>query len=139
VASFLGADNVFAGEARPIRAAAPDWTEAGSGERAEFPVAFTTGALTLYALGDAVPGPAHAVIRAEDVMLSLEPVASSVRNQFRGVVLEVVPAGALSKVTIDISGVPLVSAVTTRSVQELGLAPGREVIAAFKATSVHIC
>ena len=139
VASFLGAENVFAGEARPIRATAPDWSDAAADERAEFPLAFAMGALTLYALGDAVPGPVHAVIRAEDVMLSLEPVASSVRNQFRGTVTEVIPAGALSKVTVDVAGVPLVSAVTTRSVQELGLAPGREVIAAFKATSVHIC
>jgi molybdopterin-binding protein len=37
------------------------------------------------------------------------------------------------------SGTPLVAAVTTRSVQELGLVPGKEIIAAFKATSVHIC
>jgi len=29
--------------------------------------------------------------------------------------------------------------VTTRAVQELGLEPGREAVAAFKATSVHIC
>ena len=139
VASFLGAENVFAGETRPIRATAPDWEEAGAGEYAEHPVAFTTGALTLYALGDAVPGHAHAIIRAEEIMLSTDPLTSSVRNQFRGRVTEVAPAGALSKVTVMVSGTPLVSAVTTRSVQELGLVPGKEIIAAFKATSVHIC
>ena len=139
VASFLGAENVFAGEAQPIRAIAPDWAEADAGEYAEHPVAFTTGALTLYALGDAVPGHAHAVIRGEEIMLSLDPLTSSVRNQFRGRVVEIVPAGALSKVTVMVSGIPFISSVTTRSVQELSLAPGKEIIAAFKATSVHIC
>ena len=139
VASFLGHENIFVGTARPIRAAAPDWEDARSDQFAEHPVAFDTGALTLYAIGDAVPGKAHAVLRAEDVMLSTEPLASSVRNQFRGRIVEIVPAGALSKVTVNVSGTPIVAAVTTRAVQELGLEPGREAVAAFKATSVHIC
>jgi molybdopterin-binding protein len=49
------------------------------------------------------------------------------------------PAGALTKVTVDVSGTPIVSAVTTRAVQELGLEIGGEVIAAVKATAIHIC
>lgn len=139
VASFLGAENVFSGEARPIRAHAPDWVESRDGELEQQPLAFTTGTLTLYALGDAVPGNAHAIIRAEDVMLSLETLATSVRNQFPGTIVEIAPAGALSKVTVDVNGTPLVAAVTTRSSEELGLSVGREIVAAFKATSVYIC
>lgn len=139
VAGFLGAENIYTGTARPIRAATPDWADASAGELAEHAVAFETGALTLYALGDVVPGKAHAILRAEDVMLSAQPLASSVRNQFRGRVAEIVPAGALSKVTVDVSGTPIVSAVTTRAVQELGLAPGSEVVASIKATAIHIC
>ena len=139
VASFLGAENIYAGTARPIRATTPDWADAAEGQFAEHPVAFDTGSLTLYALGDAVPGRAHAVLRAEDVMLSTEAIASSVRNQFRGRVVEIVGAGALSKVTVNVSGTPIVAAVTTRAVQELALAPGREVVASFKATAIHIC
>jgi molybdate/tungstate transport system ATP-binding protein len=139
VASFLGAENIFQGTARPIRAATPDWADAAQGQFAEHPLAFDTGKLTLYALGDVVPGKAHAVLRAEDVMLSIEALASSVRNQFRGRVVEIVAAGALSKVTVSVSGTPIVSAVTTRAVQELGLEPGREIVASFKATAVHIC
>jgi len=139
VAGFLGAENIFVGTARPIRAATPDWEDARPGAFAEHPLAFDTGSLTLYALGDAVPGRAHAVLRAEDVMLSIEPLASSVRNQFRGRVVEIVPAGALSKVTLNVSGTHIVAAVTTRAVQELGLEPGGEAVAAFKATAVHIC
>ena len=71
--------------------------------------------------------------------MSLEATASSARNQFRGEIVELLPAGALTRVTIDASGTPIIAALTTRSVQELGLEPGRDVVAAFKATSVHIC
>jgi molybdopterin-binding protein len=138
-ASFLGAENIFAGQVRPIHAVAPDWTDAAPDERAELPVAFTTGRLTMYTVGDAVPGPAHAVIRAEEISVSIDASASSVRNQFRGEVVELVPAGALTRVTIDASGTLLVATVTTRSVQELALVPGKSVVAAFKATSVHLC
>ena len=139
VASFLGAENIYTGTARPNRAPSPHRTDAAQGQFAPQPVAVDTGSLTHNPLGDAVPGKAHAILRAEDVMLSTEALASSVRNQFRGRIVEIVAAGALSKVTIDVNGTPIVSAVTTRAVQELGLDRGSEVVASFKATSVHIC
>jgi len=139
IADFLGAENVFAGMAQPIRAEAPDWVQGHESQFAQYAVAFTTGALTFYALGDVVPGPTHAVIRAEEVSLSAEPSMSSVQNQFRGRIVEIVPAGALSRVTVDASGTPIVAAVTARSVRELGLAVGVEVVAGFKATAVHLC
>jgi molybdopterin-binding protein len=139
IADFLGAENVFAGTAQPIRAEAPDWLAGHEDQFTQYAVAFTTGALTFYALGDVVPGPTHAVIRAEEVSLSVEPSMSSVQNQFRGKIVEIVPGGALSRVTIDASGTPIVAAVTARSVRELGLAVGAEVVAGFKATAVHLC
>jgi molybdopterin-binding protein len=139
IADFLGVENVFAGTARPIRAEAPDFRAAAKNQFAELPVAFTTGGLTFYALGDVVPGPAHAVIRAEEVSLSAEPSMSSMQNQFRGRIVEIVPAGALSKVTVEASGTPIVAAVTARSVRELSLEVGREIVAGFKATAVHLC
>jgi molybdopterin-binding protein len=86
-----------------------------------------------------MPGRAHAILRAEDVTLSVQALESSVRNQFRGRVVEIVAAGALSKVTVNVSGTPIIAAVTTRAVEELGLAPGREVVASFKATAIHVC
>lgn len=139
VADFLGAENVFAGVAQPIRDEAPDWSPSADAEDVEHAVAFTTGGITLYALGHVIPGSAHAVIRADDVSLSRTAGASSVRNQFRGTVVEVAPAGAITRVTVDVSGISLVAAVTTRSAQELQLARGIEVFAAFKATAVHLC
>jgi molybdate/tungstate transport system ATP-binding protein len=139
VADFLGAENVFAGTATPIRDASPDWIPSAHAEDVEHAVAFTTGDVTLYALGHVIPGPAHAVIRADDISLSRVAGASSVRNQFRATVTELAPAGAITRVTVDVSGLPLVAAVTTRSAQELQLAVGVEVFAAFKATAVHLC
>jgi len=139
IADFLGAENVFAGTAQPIRSEAPDWVAGHADDFAQYAVAFTTGALTFYALGDVVPGPTHAVIRAEEISLSAEPATSSVQNQFRGTIIEIVPAGALSRVTVDVSGTPIVAAVTARSVRELGLRAGAEVVAGFKATAVHLC
>jgi molybdopterin-binding protein len=139
IADFLGAENVFSGMAQPIRSEAPDWVEGDEDKFTQYAVAFTTGALTFYALGDVVPGPTHAVIRAEEISLSTEPSTSSVQNQFRGRILEIAPAGALSRVTVDASGTPIVAAVTARSVRELGLSIGVEVIVGFKATAVHLC
>lgn len=139
VADFLGAENVFAGDAQPIRDSQPDWVPSPDADDVEHAVAFTTGPLTLYALGHIIPGAAHAVIRADDISLSRSASSSSVRNQFRGRVAELSPAGAITRVTVDVSGVSILAAVTTRSAQELQLAPGVEVYAAFKATAVHLC
>jgi len=139
IADFVGAENVLAGVAQPIGASAPDWSQNSGDEPDEFAVAFTTGAITLYAIGDVAPGPAHAVIRAEEIALSASPATSSVRNQFPGRVTEIASGGAITRVTVDVSGTQLVAAVTTRSARELGLALGSPVVAGFKATAVHLC
>jgi molybdopterin-binding protein len=98
-----------------------------------------TGALTFYTVGEASPGPGYAVIRAEEVVLSLEPHPSSARNQFRGTITEIATLGALTRITLDVSGTPLVAALTTRSARELGLAPGTAAYAMFMAMAVHLC
>lgn len=138
-ASFLGAENIFAGTARPIRDTSPDWTAGDPHAFEEHAVAFSVGGLTMYTIGDALPGPTNAVIRAEEIAISLEPGSSSIRNQFRGTVSEIMPSGAITRVTVDVSGTPLIAAVTSRSVDELHLENGREVVVAFKATAVHLC
>ena len=92
IADFLGAENVFAGTARPIRAEAPDWVAGADNDGSQHAVAFTTGTLTFYALGDAVIGPTHAVIRAEEISISAELSTSSVQNQFRGRIVEIISA-----------------------------------------------
>jgi molybdopterin-binding protein len=144
VAEFLGAENVFAGTVRVLGEAAPDWSEGepatiAHGYRAlEFS---SEGGLRFYTVGDAPAGPAYAVIRAEEVILGPagEDTPSSARNRFRGRVDEMATLGALTRVTLDVAGVPLVAALTTRSARELGIAPGLDVSATFKAMAVHLC
>jgi molybdopterin-binding protein len=135
VAEFLGAENVFAGEA--TREGGPRRVEVGG--NADALCEFKTGNLTLHAIGDVADGPAHAVIRAEEITLAREPHPSSARNHFTGTVVEVVAAGALARVTVDADGVPFVAALTTRSARELGLEAGSAVHLSFKATAVHLC
>jgi molybdate transport system regulatory protein len=79
------------------------------------------------------------VIRAEEIVLSLAPPDGSARNRFRGVVSELATLGALTRVTVDVEGVPLVASLTTRSAKELGLSEGTAVTASFKAMGVHLC
>jgi tungstate transport system ATP-binding protein len=62
---------------------------------------------------------------------------SSARNNLSGTVTRVQPIGLLYRVNID-CGFPLSAHVTAQAVEELGLAEGAGVTAAFKATSVHV-
>jgi molybdopterin-binding protein len=141
IAEFLGAENVFAGTARVLADQAPDWLEgvpAGLSQ-GHHAIEFRSGPLTLYTVGSTGEGPCYAVVRAEEVILSLAPQPTSARNLFRGRVTEVSALGAFARVALDIEGTPLVAAVTTRSVQEMQLHEGSTVYATFKAMAVHLC
>jgi molybdopterin-binding protein len=65
--------------------------------------------------------------------------AINVRNQFRGHVKEVIEGPVVSEVdVITPQGLIVTSVITTRSVKELGLVPGKEVITLVKSTEVSI-
>ena len=65
--------------------------------------------------------------------------AINARNQFRGKVKEVIEGPVVSEVDVETpSGLIVTSVITTRSVRELDLKPGREVIALVKSTEVSI-
>jgi len=65
--------------------------------------------------------------------------AINARNQFRGKIKEITEGGVVSEIEVETPGGQIItSVVTTRSVKELGLAPGREVVALVKATEVSI-
>ncbi len=140
IAEFLGAENVLAGTVRVLDDASDDWLARegarGSTYRA---IEFRSGGLTISTVGDAGPGAAYAVIRAEEIVLALDVSASSVRNSFVGLVDEIATLGALTRVTVQVNGTPLVAALTTRSAHELDLRPGMTVHASFKAMAVHLC
>jgi molybdopterin-binding protein len=141
IAEFLGAENVFAGTVHVLADAAPDWVDAEPAAIADgyHAIEFRAGPLTFYTVGNAAGGDAYAVIRAEEIILAREESPSSARNHFTGTVTEIAVLGALTRVTLDIMGAPLVAALTTRSAQELRLAPGGTVRASFKAMAVHLC
>lgn len=141
IAEFLGAENVFAGTARVLGETAPDWLEGEPADLAHgyHAIEFRSGPLTIYTVGNAPEGDGYAVIRSEEVVLSLEPPRSSARNVFRGRVVELNTLGAFARVTLDVQGTPLVAAITTRSVQEMNLRDGVEAWATFKAMAVHLC
>ena len=65
--------------------------------------------------------------------------AINVRNQFRGKVKEVIEGPVVSEIDVETpSGLIVTSVITTRSVRELDLKPGREVVALVKATEVSL-
>ena len=65
--------------------------------------------------------------------------AINVRNQFRGKIREVIEGPVVSEIDVQTpSGLIVTSVITTRSIKELGLVVGKEVIALVKATEVSI-
>lgn len=66
-------------------------------------------------------------------------LAINMRNQFRGKVKEIIEGPVVSEVDVEMpSGLIVTSVITTRSVKELGLVVGKEVIALVKSTEVSI-
>jgi molybdopterin-binding protein len=65
--------------------------------------------------------------------------AINVRNQFKGKVKEIIEGPVVSEVDVETAGgLVVTSVITTRSIKELRLAVGKEVVALVKATEVSI-
>jgi molybdate/tungstate transport system ATP-binding protein len=137
VAELLGAENVIAGNAS---------------QTSDGLVAITASGLTLFAVADdikgsgtgearaaSVSGPVHAVIRADEIVLSRTAGPSSARNSFSATITAIGAGIAQRRIELDVSGTPLVAIVTASATAELQLAPGAKVTASFKATAVHLC
>lgn len=120
VAEFVGAQNIFSGDVRC------------EGDR----VVFTGEGLEMVVVTDR-RGPAHAAIRPEEILVSCEPVRSSARNVFFGTISELVDRGVLVYVFVE-SAAAFSAAVTRPAAEEMGLARGRTVYLAFKASAVHV-
>lgn len=124
VAELVGAENVIAGVASI---------------ESDGMIALRAGRLTVHAAAERVDGPAHAVIGADEIVLSRDAPASSARNSFPARVVAVGASGSLVRVELEVEGMPLVAVVTRGAARELGLAPGASAHASFKATAVRIC
>ncbi|QIL68948.1 TOBE domain-containing protein [Diaphorobacter sp. HDW4B] len=64
--------------------------------------------------------------------------AINVRNQFKGKVAEIIRGEVVSEVDVQTPFGIVTSVITTRSVDELGLTLGSEVVALVKSTEVSI-
>ena len=62
--------------------------------------------------------------------------AINARNQFKGKVVEIIRGPVLSEVDVETAAGIVTSVVTTRSIDNLDLELGAEVLAVFKSTEV---
>jgi molybdopterin-binding protein len=125
VARFVGTGNVIAGSVEPTESA----DAAGP-----FRGRFTGGNLTLDVVAER-EGPIHAVIRPEDIVLSLTHHPGSARNHMEGKVVRLERMGPVTLVHLDV-GRSLIASLTTQSVEDMGLGAGKAVVVAFKATAI---
>jgi molybdate transport system ATP-binding protein len=118
VADFVGG-NVLRGRARAIAGGLTE-VELADGTRL-----VSTEAAT----GDVV-----AVVYPWEIALGLEPSGDSAQNHVSGEIGSVVPVGNRVRITVG----PLAAEVTAASAERLGLAPGQDVVATFKATGTRL-
>ena len=76
-------------------------------------------------------------VKPEDIIVSLDRIETSARNQFMGTVVGVESLNSLVLLRIDV-GETFTVQVTNRSFREMGLNVGRRVYISFKASSVIV-
>lgn len=64
--------------------------------------------------------------------------AINTRNQFKGKVSEIVTGPVVSEIIVETPFGLVTSVITTRSIKDLGLAVGADVVALVKSTEVAI-
>ncbi|AIU68854.1 molybdenum ABC transporter ATP-binding protein [Thermococcus eurythermalis] len=117
VARFLGFENIIEGtaEGRKLRA---------NGVEIELPVK--------------ARGRVRVGLRPEDIILSLEPIRTSARNEFRATVELVEELGPLVRVHLRVGNLRLRAFITRSSMLEMGITKGREIYVSFKASALHV-
>jgi len=97
---------------------------------------FKTGKATFF-VANKNNGATRATIRPENVLISLEPLYSSARNNFVAKISRIIDKGSTLYIAVDLP--PEISALITRnSFSEMGLTVGMQVCVTFKASSVHV-
>ena len=82
-------------------------------------------------------GPVVAVLRSEDIIISVEPFRSSARHTLQATVIDLIPSGPFIKVVLN-TGIRMIAMVTRMSSEELSLEPGCPVYATFKESAIHV-
>ncbi|MGH7508426.1 MAG: ATP-binding cassette domain-containing protein [Gemmatimonadales bacterium] len=127
VARFVGTGNVIAGTV--------ERTEPGNAP-GPFRGVFRGERLVLDVIAER-EGQSHAVIRPEDIVLSLTRHPDSARNHMDGRIAGLERTGPVTLVHLDV-GRPLIASLTSASVQEMGLHSGLPVVVTFKATAIYL-
>ena len=89
----------------------------------------------IYASSQMDSGTVYAFLRPENIILSKQPIETSARNVLPSRVEKVTQLGRIYQIHMNTG---LSAVVTHQSVEELGLEPGVELYASFKATAVHL-
>ncbi len=125
VAEFVGVENILAGTVVEkddnLVTVTVDMTDSA------------IQAISDYEVGERV----CALIRPEDITLTLSKDLTSARNTFAGKITKMTPVGPLVRVQVD-CGFLLLGLITKRSAEELNLTIGRAVYTSFKATAICI-
>ena len=79
----------------------------------------------------------YIAIRPEDIVLSKESLASSMRNSFSGKVTGVSDKGLYYEVEVMVENITFKSLITKSSLFELGIQEGIEMLLSFKSTAIH--
>ena len=97
---------------------------------------FDTGRLSII-IPPHLPAGNRLAIEANQLVLSREPLESSMRNRFPGRVLRLADEDRWIHVTVD-AGELFHAVITPAALQELGVSIGDTVWVSFKSTSVHV-
>ena len=117
VADFVGMKNLFAAQFRDTKA--------------------LTGSIEIELGRKPENGHGYIAIRPEDIVLSKESFASSMRNSFKGTVTGVIDQGFYYEVDVKVKNVTFKSLITKNSLFELGIQEGIEMLLSFKSTAIH--
>jgi molybdopterin-binding protein len=79
---------------------------------------------------------AHVAISTGSLVMTIKAI--NVRNQFKGIVKEILEGPVVSEVDVQTASGIVTSVITTRSIRDLELVVGSEVIAFVKSTEVSI-
>ncbi len=123
VAEFVGMDNIWPGLVEDVK---------------EGVLYVRINGHTTQVIGAFQPGEAvNVLIRPEEITLTTSQTTSSARNVFKGKVVSLGYQGPLVRVRLD-CGFPVLSLITRRSMEEMGLVAGAELYAGFKATAARV-
>lgn len=94
------------------------------------------GGIKLRAITE-LEGKVRLSLRPEDIIISKEPLHSTARNCFEGVVSDIAYRGAVVYVTVNVPP-DFICLITRQAFEELGLKEGVSVWITFKASAMHV-